>query len=372
MRISLIGPFPPFRGGISDFNSALYNELSKENDLQVINYSTQYPKFLFPGKTQYKVIADESPKSERLLSSVNLFSWNKTANKITEFQPDIVVMHYWMPFFAPALRKVSLSLKKDIDAKIIAICHNITPHEKLGFNQFFTKVFVNKVDRYVVMSESVKSDLLNIIPNAKLKLTPHPIYNFFGNTIDKETARKKLNIKAKNMILYFGLIREYKGLDILLKSIPIIKEELNDFMVIVAGECYEKIEKYDALIEKLKIQDSVDLRLKFIPDDEVSEYFSAADVVALPYRTATQSGIIQIAYNFNRPVIVSDVGGLAEIVPNDKVGYVVEPNADEFAKAIIKFYKEDKFNEFSKNVQIHKKSFSWENFVNNLMELASK
>ena len=160
-------------------------------------------------------------------------------------------------------------------------------------------------------------------------------------------------------------------MDILLNSIPKIKQELNDFIIIVAGECYEKTEKYHDIIEKLKIQDLVDLRLKFVPDNEVSEYFSAADVVALPYRTATQSGITQIAYNFNRPVIVSDVGGLAEIVPNCKVGYVVEPDANEFAKAIIKFYKENKFEEFSKNIQVHKKQFSWENFVENLMELAS-
>ncbi len=372
MRITLIGPFPPFRGGISDFNSALFEELNKKHDLQLINYSTQYPKFLFPGKTQYKEVVDEPPKSERILSSVNPFSWKNTANKIIKFNPDIVVIQYWMPFFTPALRKISELLKKDIDAKIIAICHNINPHENHFFYQHFIKTFLNKIDRFVVMSEFVKSDLLKIVPNAKFKLTPHPIYNIFGNTIDKETARKNLNIKAKNVILYFGLIREYKGLDILLKSIPKIKLELNDFIVIVAGECYEKTEKYYKIIEKLNIENSVDLRLKFIPDNKVAQYFSAADVIALPYRTATQSGITQIAYNFNRPVIVSDVGGLAEIVPNGKVGYVVDPNVDEFANAIIKFYDENKFDEFSNNIQTHKQLFSWNKFAANLMELASE
>lgn len=372
MRISLIGPFPPFRGGISDFNTALFNELIKMHELQIINYSTQYPKFLFPGKTQYKDEMDKSYKSERILSSINPFTWSKTANRIIEFQPDIIILHYWMPFFALALRKISVSLKKKIDVKIIAICHNINPHENRFFYQFFTKIFLNKIDRFVVMSKSVKSDLLNIIPEAKYKLTQHPIYNIFGNTIDKKIARQNLSIKAKNVILYFGLIREYKGLDILLKSIPKIKQELNDFIVIVAGECYEKTEKYYDISENLKIQDSVDLRLNFIPDNEVSEYFSAADVVALPYRTATQSGITQIAYNFNRPVIVSDVGGLAEIVPNGKTGYVVKPDSNEFAKAIVKFFKEDKFEEFSKNIKVHKQLFSWERFVDNLMELASE
>lgn len=372
MRISLIGPFSPFRGGISDFNTALYNELDKSHDIQLINYSTQYPKFLFPGKTQYKDDVDESPKSERILSSINPFTWSKTANKITDFQPDIVIIHYWMPFFAPALRKISVSLKKKIDAKTIVICHNLIPHEKHSIDQFFTKMFINQIDRFVVMSKSVKLDLLKIVPNAKFRLTPHPIYNIFGNTIDKNIARKKFGIKAKNVILYFGLIREYKGLDILLNCIPKIKQELNDFIIIVAGECYEKTEKYYAIIENLKIQDSVDLRLKFIPDNEVAQYFSAADVVALPYRTATQSGITQIAYNFNRPVIVSDVGGLAEIVPNGKTGYVVKPDSSEFAKAIINFFKEDKFEEFSKNIQTHKQLFSWEIFVDKLMEVAAE
>jgi glycosyltransferase involved in cell wall biosynthesis len=372
MRIALIGPFPPFRGGISDFNTALFHELDIAHELQIINYSTQYPKFLFPGKTQYKNNFSESPKSERILSSINPFTWSKTVNKIIEFQPDLVVIHYWMPFFALALRKISVSLKKKINVKIIVICHNLVPHENRVFNQLFTKYLMKKVDRFVVMSESVKLDLLKIIPNAKYKLTPHPIYNIFGKTIDKEIARKNLDINAKNVILYFGLIREYKGLDILLKSIPKIKQELDDFIVIVAGECYEKTEKYYAIVENFKIQDSVDFRFKFISDDEVSEYFSATDIVALPYRTATQSGITQIAYNFDRPVVISDVGGLAEIVPNGKTGYVVKPDSNEFAIAIIKYFKEDKFEEFSENIRVHKQLFSWGKFIDNLMELASE
>jgi len=372
MRISLIGPFPPFRGGISDFNTALFNELDKSYDIQIINYSTLYPKLLFPGKTQYKEIADEHHNSERILNSINPFTWRKTVNRIIGFKPDIVVIHYWIPFFAPALRKIAILLKKKNDIKIIVICHNLVPHEKYSFNQLFTKMFLNKIDRFVVMSESVKMDLLKFIQGAKYRLTPHPIYNIFGNTIDKNIARQNLGIKAKKVILYFGLIREYKGLDILLNSIPRIKQELNDFIVIVAGECYEKLPKYYDIIEKLKIQDSMDLRLKFIPENKVAQYFSAADIVVLPYKTATQSGITQVAYNFNRPVIVSDVGGLAEIVPNGKTGYVVKPDSKEFANAIIKYFKEDKFDEFSKNILKHKQLFSWGIFVDNLIELVSE
>lgn len=372
MRISLIGPFPPYRGGISDFNLSLSKELKKSHDLQIINFSTLYPKILFPGNTQLKAEVDTSIKSVRILSSINPFTWIKTVKKIIDFQPEIVIIHYWMPFFAPLFHKIIVSLKKKKNVKIIAICHNLIPHENHSIYKGFTKRLINKIDRFMVMSESVESDLVKFIPNAKYKLTPHPIYDIFGNTIDKITARQNLGITAKNVILYFGLIREYKGLDILLNSIPKIKQKLTDFIVIVAGECYDKIQKYSLIVESLKIQDFVDLRLKFIPDSEIASYFSAADVVALPYRTATQSGITQIAYNFNRPVIVSNVGGLAEIVPSGKTGYVVRPQSDEFAKAIINFFKDDKFAEFSYNIQTHKQLFSWEIFVDNLLELAQE
>ncbi|MEE8341213.1 MAG: glycosyltransferase [Candidatus Neomarinimicrobiota bacterium] len=372
MRITLIGPFTPFRGGISDFNTALFKELDNSHTVQIINFSTQYPNFLFPGKTQYKNNDINPVESEQILSSINPLAWSRTSNKIVEFQPELVVFHYWMPFFAPAFRKIAESVNKKTQAKIIVICHNLIPHEKFRFTRFLTKTFLNKVDRFIVMSESVRSELLNIISDAKHKLVPHPIYNIFGNTIEKRIARKNLDIKAKNVILYFGLIREYKGLDILLKSVPKIKQELDDFIVIVAGECYENAEKYIDLVEKLKIHDSVDLKLKFIPDSEVSEYFSAADVIALPYRTATQSGIIQIAYNFDRPVVVSDVGGLAEIVLDGKTGYVVKPISDEFAKALVKYFRDDNFDQFSKNILVHKKLFSWNNFIDNLIELGTE
>jgi glycosyltransferase involved in cell wall biosynthesis len=372
VNIVLVGVFPPYRGGIANFYHTLAEKLIANHKVTAINLTTQYPNFLFPGKSQ---ISDTTQskiyEAKRILSTVNPISWSKTAQKIIQLKPDLIIFKYWMPFFAPSFGYVARKVKKTIDTRVLVICDNIIPHERHLLAQTLTKSFFNFVDNFIVMSESVKLDLLKIVPEAKYKLTPHPIYDIFGVNIDKDKARKTLGIKAKNVILFFGLIREYKGLDILLKSIPKIKQELNDFIVIVAGECYEKTEKYFAIVEKLKIQDSVDFRLKFIPDNEVSEYFSATDVVALPYRTATQSGIIQIAYNFDRPIIVSDVGGLAEIVPNGKTGYVVKPDSNEFAKAIIKYFKENKFEEFSKNIKIHKQLFSWEKFIDKLMELAS-
>ncbi len=370
MRITLIGPFPPFRGGISDFNYSLFKELSKSHELQIINFSTLYPKLLFPGKSQFKTATGHLINSDRILSSINPLTWRKSAHKIIDFQPEIVIIHYWLPFFAPTFSTVIGVLKKRLNVKVIAICHNIIPHENHNIYQLFTKKLLTKIDRFLVMSDSVKSVLLKFIPSAKYKVSPHPIYNIFGDIIDKDKARLNLGIKAKKVILFFGMIREYKGLDILLNGIPKIKQKLNDFIVIVAGESYENTNKYYSIIEKLKIQDNVDLRLKFIDDSEVSQYFSAADIVALPYRSATQSGITQIAYNFDRPVIISDVGGLAEIALDGKTGYVVPPQPDEFAKAIIRFFQTNKFHEFSQNVKIHKKLYTWKNFEDNLMELS--
>jgi len=372
MKITLIGPFPPFRGGIADFNLALTNELTKSHEVQIINYTTQYPRLLFPGETQYKSSVTTHLNSERILSSINPLTWRKTARKIIAFQPNLILTHYWMPFFVPALIRVISIIKRESNAQTIAICHNLIPHEKYWWNQFFMRKFIEKIDKFMLMSKSVKDDLLKIKPNAEFQFSPHPIYDIFGRPIEKPVARKKLGLKSKNIILFFGLIRVYKGLDILLKSIPQIQREIDDFCVVVAGECYEDENKYKKIIDSLRIHKNVDLNFRFIPDDEVKVYFSAADVIAIPYRSATQSGITQIAFNFNRPVIVSDVGGLGEIVPNGKVGFVVRPQPQEFADAIIKFFKKNKFQEFSNNIRTHKKLFFWDKYVKNLMELADK
>ena len=372
MKITLIGPFPPFRGGIADFNLALTNELTKSHEIQNINYTTQYPRLFFPGETQYKMGTATHLNSERILSSINPLTWKKTARIIIAFQPNLILIHYWMPFFAPALIRLASVIKQKSSAQIIAICHNLVPHEKYWWNQFFMRTFIQKVDKFMVMSKSVEDELLKIKPNAEFQFSPHPIYNIFGKPIEKSVARKKLNLKSKNIILFFGLIREYKGLDILLKSIPQIQREIDNFCVVVVGECYDDKNKYKRIIDSLKIHENVVLNFRFIPDDKVKVYFSAADVIALPYRSATQSGITQIAFNFNRPVIVSDVGGLGEIVPNGRVGFAVQPQPQEFADAIIKFFKKNKFQEFSNNIHTHKKLFYWDNYVKNLMELATK
>jgi len=372
MKISVIGPYPPFRGGISDFNYSLYREISKDNELQLINFTTQYPKILFPGKTQFKVEDSQDNKGNRVMSSINPLSWRNSANRIIEYNPDIIFVQYWMPFFAFAFNSIVKNIKKRCNAKIIAICHNLTPHEDWVFYKYITKGFLENIDKYVVMSDSVQSDLLYFIPNAEYKTLFHPIYDLFGEEIDIIEARKKLGITNQNIILYFGLIREYKGLDILLKSIQFLKNELDDFKVILAGECYENPQKYFDIIEELKLDKYLDINMEFIPDNDVKNYFSASNVVVLPYKTATQSGITNIAYNFNRPVIISDVGGLSETVLNGKTGYVTKPLPKDIANSVIKYFTENKYQEFSGNIKDYKKQYSWSIFANKLMEFAEK
>lgn len=372
MKITIIGPYPPFRGGISDFNFSLSNELYKNNELQIINFTTQYPKILFPGKTQYKSGSKNQLTSDRILSSLNPMSWKKTSNKIIRINPDLIIIQYWMPFFTLAYNSILKNIKSNDKTKVIAICHNLIPHEDKGFYRYFTKRFLDKVDKFILMSKSVQTDLTKFIPNAKFKTLFHPIYDLFGNEIDKITAREKLAIKQEKVILFFGLIREYKGLDILLNSIPILKNRLKDYKVVIAGECYENPQKYLDIIKELDIKEYIDINLDFIPDDKISNYFSAADIVVLPYKTATQSGITQIAFNFNRPVIISDVGGLSETVIDGKTGYVVSPESEPIAGAIVKYFEKNKYYEFSENIKNYKKNYSWKTFTQKLMEFATK
>jgi glycosyltransferase involved in cell wall biosynthesis len=372
MKIVLVGPFPPFRGGISDLNVALAHHLSKRHVVHAINFTTQYPKVLFPGKTQFKK-GDHALEvdSIRCLSSINPFSWRKTANKIIDLEPDLVLFSFWLAFFAPAFSGVAKKIKKYLDANIMAICHNIIPHEEHLLDTRLTKRFFCFIDSFIVLSKKVENELLNIVPGAKYKYSPHPVYNIFKNTLSKEQAKAELNIATKKVLLFFGLIRKYKGLDILINAMEKINTELDDYTLLIVGECYENKAKYTDLIKNAGITDNVQCHYSFVPDNEVGKYFSASDVVVLPYKSASQSGIVQIAYHFDTPVIVSDVGGLPEIVDEGKTGYCVEPNSNAFAKAIKAFYEKDNINELNSNISDYKSQFSWDAIVNAIEELVN-
>ena len=372
MKIVLVGPFPPFRGGISDLNAALADHLSKRHEIHAINFTTQYPKVLFPGKTQFKKgDSAQEVDSIRCLSSINPFSWRKTAYKIIDIEPDLVLFRFWLPFFAPAFSGVAKKIRKYSDATIMAICDNIIPHEKRLLDTRLTKRFFGFIDSFIVLSKKVENELLSFIPEAKYKYSPHPIYSIFNNTLSKEQAKAELKLATKKVLLFFGLIREYKGLDILINAMEKIKTELEDYTLLIVGECYENENKYTDLIKKAGITDNVKCHYSFIPDNEVGKYFSAADVVVLPYKTASQSGIVQIAYHFDTPVIVSNVGGLPEIVDEGKTGYCVEPNSNAFAKAIKAFYENDNISEMNSNISEYKSQFSWDAMVKAIEKLVN-
>ncbi|MGC9343259.1 MAG: glycosyltransferase [Bacteroidales bacterium] len=372
MKIVSIGPAYPLRGGIAKFNEALSATLvAKGHDLKLYSYRYQYPAFLFPGKTQYtteKPIIQLDINNE--IHSINFIGWKFSAAKIYYERPDFVIVHYWMPFFAPALSSILRFLKRR-KIKIILLAHNLIPHEAQPGAAFFTKKLLNQLNGMVCLSLSVKEDAHHFRPNLPVKVLPHPVYNIYGEKIDKKTALEKLSLSANyRYLLFFGLIRKYKGLDILLEALPEIKAK--GWKLIVAGEFYENREDYDELIDKYNLEDKLIIYDNYIPDNEVGVLFSVADLVVQPYRSATQSGVTQISYYFGVPMIVTNVGGLPEIVDHGKTGYVVPPEPHWIAKAIDEFFSRDDHDEIEEAVLEKKKEYSWEVFSNKLMEFVDE
>ena len=372
MKITILSTAYPLRGGISHFIGLLFNELKKENYVNIITFKRQYPSILFPGKSQIESgnTVEKIPTSV-LVDSINPLNWIRIGLKIKNESPDLLIYKYWMPFFAPCFGTISRIAKQNKKTKVLVICDNVIPHESKPGDKAFTKFFFKAVDFFIVLSKKVQKDLVNLKPNAKNKFLSHPVYSIFGDSIDKETAKKHLQIKDKNTILFFGFIRDYKGLDILLEAIALLKNKM-DLKLIVAGEFYSNEEKYKKLIETLNIRNSLLLYTDFIPTSEVKYYFSASDSVILPYRDATQSGIVQIAMNFKKPVIAADVGGLSEVIKNNETGFIVEKeNPHRLAEAILKFYSESKEKEFVENIEKELEKYSWKRFVEGLMELVN-
>lgn len=364
----MVGPFPPFRGGIANSNDSLANVLSKKHQVDRISFTTQYPGIFFPGKSQTE--GDISKEiGRRILSSINPITWAHTAAHIVNSEPDLVIFRYWMPFFAPVFGGLSKRIKARSNTQILTICDNIVPHEKGRIDESLTRYFFNKVDFFMVMSKAVENDLVNLIPSAIYKYSPHPLYDRFGPILNKHEARKTLGIQEKNFILYFGLIRPYKGLDILIEASRYLKRQLEDVKIIAVGECYENENKYRKLVRQNGVDSYFDLRFEYVPEVDVATYFSAADLVVLPYKSATQSGIVPIAYHFDTPVVVTNVGGLPEIVPDGKAGYVVKGDPESVAGAIIRFFTNNKSAEFSAFIREYKKCFSWDIFAANLETL---
>ncbi|MBL4651960.1 MAG: glycosyltransferase [Flavobacteriales bacterium] len=372
MRSIIVGPAFPLRGGIANLNESLCKAFQDHGiESEIVSFSLQYPEFLFPGKTQFDESgkAPDNLKITPLISSVNPFSWGKTAKYILAQKPDFVVLRFWLPFMAPALGTIAKKLRKK-GVKVIAITDNVIPHESKPGDHQLTKYFLKQCDAFVAMSKSVLEDIETFVVNPKTKFIPHPIYDIFGKSVSKEKARTYLGIEQdEKVVLFFGFIRKYKGLDLLLEAFG--KEVLRskNIKLIVAGEFYDDEKPYLDQIKNLGIEENVILKNDFIPSDEVKHYFCAADIVAQPYKSATQSGVTQIGYHFDKPMLVTNVGGLAEIIPHNKVGYVCDVDADSIANSLADFFENNRISEFTTNVMEEKKKFSWGNMVTGITDL---
>ncbi|NDV94647.1 glycosyltransferase [Dysgonomonas sp. 521] len=362
MRIAILSPFHPYRGGIAQFSEQLSIELMRQNEVQVFSFTKMYPDFLFPGKTQYVPEGESSDIDvNRILNSINPFSYIQTAKEINRYKPDVVVIAYWMSFMVPAFSSVCLLLDKKI--KIIALIHNAIPHEKRVIDKPLAKFFFNRCDGFIVLSEPVREDLLSLKKDAKVILHPHPIYNHYGEPIDRNTACENLGIREdKKNLLFFGLIREYKGLDILIEAMKSLDDS---YQLIIAGESYDGFSKYSEQIEKLPYKENVSVHEQYIPDKMVSTFFSAADVLVLPYRSATQSGVVTIAYQMETPMIATNVGALGTSVETSQTGLVVASvSAEDISNGIKKFFSENgQINIYKENLKKEKDLLSWSNFV---------
>jgi glycosyltransferase involved in cell wall biosynthesis len=369
MKITILSAAYPYRGGLSHFTYLLYKELIKEHEVNVVTFKLQYPELLFPGKaqTEPEVEGEQRIPTERLINSINPFNWVTAGVKIKDSEPDILLINFWLPFFGPSFGTIARIVKSNKKTKIITIVHNVKPHEKRIGDHILTRYLFTCVDYFVLLSRKLEGDLKMIRIDARFKTLFHPVYSIFGDRVEKETAREYLKVKGEKIILFFGFIREYKGLDNLLRAFAILKERTN-IKLIVAGEYYSNEEHYTKLIDELNIRDDMFLFNSFIATTDVKYFFSAADVVILPYNHATQSGIVQIANNFLKPVIATDVGAMAEAVLNNKTGFLIPPkNPEILAETIEKFYNENKEEEFVNNIRRESERFSWENFVNGIL-----
>ncbi len=376
-KIIILGPAHPLRGGgITTFNERLAKQFQDEgHQTTIYSFSLQYPGFLFPGKSQFT----DKPAPADLdihtrINSVNPFNWISVGKELKNLKPDIVIVRYWIPLMGPCLGTILRILKKNKHTKIICIADNMVPHEKRFGDRSFTRYFIKPVDAFIIMSEKVMTDLRAFTINKPALLIPHPMYDNFGEKISKEEARKKLAISnEQKILLFFGFIRKYKGLDILLDTLKILKDSplpITHCQLLIAGEFYEDRISYDEQITKLGIKNSLILRTDFIPDSEVKNYFCAADVVIQPYRNATQSGVTPLAYHFEIPMIVTNVGGLPFMVPDNKSGLVAEPTAASLAEKIREYFEKGE-NYFLPYLIEEKKKLSWTKMVESILELAN-
>ncbi|MBQ9295600.1 MAG: glycosyltransferase [Paludibacteraceae bacterium] len=374
MKIILLGTAYPYRGGLATFNERLARQFAEEgHEVEVWTFTLQYPSFLFPGKTQYS--AENAPEDlnvRRVLNSCNPLNWLKVGKQIRKAAPDLLICCYWMAFFAPAYGLISRIARRNGKTKAIALVHNMMPHEPSVLDKLFAPYFVSSQDGFVALSDSVLKDIekiessslssqLSIKPKA---FSPHPIYDHYGERMMKEEACKALGLDVKKRyMLFFGLVRAYKGLDLLLDAFAKVKDRLPELQLIIAGEFYENEDKYRAQITANGLDERVILRNEFIPDADLRKYFGAADLIVQPYKSATQSGVTQVAFHFEKPMLVTNVGGLGEIVHDHQMGYACEPSAEAIAEDLLDYFTNNRLEDYTSYLQKEKIKYAWSNMT---------
>ena len=372
MKIAILSCFYPYRGGISQFNACLYGELSKKHVVKAFNFKRQDPEFLFPGKTQFVTADDEAVpvESVSLLDTANPFSYMSTYRAIRDWKPDVLIVRYWMSYFAPSLGYITRKMSRH--CKVVSILDNVIPHEPHFFDAPLTKYFLKGSTGCVTLCEAVSKDLLDLKADAQYTVIQHPLYSHFGEKKGREETEEKLGLKPgmKN-ILFFGLIRTYKGLDILLEAFGMLPE---DYQLIIAGEPYGSFDKYQEIIDRLPGKDRIKLNLNYIKDSEVTDWFSAADLAVLPYRSATQSGISSVSYHFEVPMIVTDVGGLKETIGDRGTGLVAPEGTPEcICNEILRYFADPTIKESCiSNIKTEKERLSWKTFAMSLEEFIER
>lgn len=373
-KVVIIGPGHPLRGGLATFNQRLAKQFTDEgHTCSLYSFSLQYPGFLFPGTTQYT----DEPAPENLvihsaINSINPLNWIKVGRRLRREKPDIILVRFWLPLMGPALGTILRKVRKNKHTRIICLADNVIPHEKRPGDKPFTRYFLKSCDAFITMSEKVMGDLRLFEKTKPALLVPHPLYDSFGEAVSREEARKHLGLPAGDkLVLFFGFIRKYKGLDLLLQAMALPEMKEQGIKLLVAGEFYEDAKPYQDLINELGIAGQLILRTDFIPDSEVRYYLCAADAVIQPYRNATQSGVTPLAYHFEKPMVVTNVGGLPSLVPHEKVGLVVEPEPAAIAAGISRFYQLGE-NYFIPHLRKEKEKYSWANLVQAIRNLAEQ
>ena len=372
-KLVIIGPAWPLRGGLSAFDEKLATQFTEKGiQTRIDTFSLQYPSFLFPGKSQYTT--DPKPINVNIdvcINSINPFNWIKIGLKLYREKPDLIIVRFWIPFLAPCLGTILKIAKKNKHTKVISIIDNMIPHEKRMGDRLLSKYFVKTVDGFIAMSEKVKNDI-KTFSHKPVSISPHPIFNHFGDPITKMEARTQLRLPQQDkIILFFGYIRKYKGLDLLIQAMANEAIKKSGIQLIIVGEFYEDASTYHDLINALGLQNRISFYSNYIPDGEVKNYVCSADFIIQPYKNATQSGVTPLAYHFEKPMLVTNVGGLADTVPHLKTGIVVAPTAEEIAKGIETLYELGE-KHFIPNIIEEKKKYSWSQMTEKFLALYQK